>query len=144
VLVVREYLVQPLPAHRLHRDAVSEAETVVWSSLVQPKTGKKALVGLRQDLNRTVRLHPLHQLDGRTAKVRPAGAEVIDELGEDLFGGDDTAIRQTPDIAVRVSKGLTERRIVTADPTSFQREPRPDVCCPAFCSRSRSRMLRFL
>jgi len=51
---------------------------------------------------------------------------------------------QTHDIAVRVSKGLTECRIVTADPTSLQREPRPDVCCPAFCSRSRSRMLRLL
>jgi len=95
VLVVREYLAQPLSAQGHHRDAVGQAVALVRSGLVEPKAAKEALSTLRQDVYRTVHLHPLHQLGGRGTKIRPALAEVIEELREDLFGGDDSVIRQT-------------------------------------------------
>ncbi len=88
MIIMRQNFGDAVLPHRLHRNAISQAISLVGACLVEAKTVKEGLMGLRAHDDARVGQNPLGIAGGSRSYRSSLAAEMSQELGQDFFRSD--------------------------------------------------------
>ena len=89
MIVMRQDFADAFGPHRLHRDAIRQAVTLVWAGFVEGETIQEGLMRLRADDDAGVAQNPFGIADGSLTYRASLAAEMSEKLGQDFFRSDD-------------------------------------------------------
>ncbi len=87
MIIMRQDFGDAVLPHRLHRNAISQAISLVGACLVEGKTVKEGLMRLRARNDARVGQNPLGIAGGSRPYRSSLAAEMGQELGQDFFRG---------------------------------------------------------
>jgi hypothetical protein len=89
VPVIRQRLSDTLPAHGLHGNAIRQTVAFVRANSVEIETGSERCMRLRKHVDAVVSNDAARDSNSLYAQKRSFAAKEREELGKDLFRGDD-------------------------------------------------------
>ena len=88
---MRQDFTDAILPHRLHRNAVGQAVSLVGTSLVEGQAGKERLVRLRMNRDGRISMEIANKVNRFLPEHSARFGKCVENLGQDLFGCDQVA-----------------------------------------------------